>query len=218
MSKNRQPRPPSHYRREKSLQRLTLKSLDGYLLHTPEYMYSEEVVEGLRRAKDAGLVKHFGVSIYEVADALHALDIGMSYIQVPYNVLDQRLSTTDFFSRAKAQGATVFARSPFLQGLLVMEPAHIPERLSHARPYVEQFQAIASKAGLTPAAAALRFSLARSKAERIVFGVETLAQLKENVAAVIAAEDESWMADIEHSFRAAEATIVNPSLWSKASI
>ena len=38
---------------EKSLARLGVKSLDGYLFHSPHYIYMSHMVEGLREAKEA---------------------------------------------------------------------------------------------------------------------------------------------------------------------
>ncbi len=200
---------------EKSLKRLHLERLDGYLLHTPQYMYEDGVVAGLRKAKDAGVVKNIGASIYDEADALHALELGMDYIQVPYNALDQRLDSTDFFTRAKKAGTTVFARSPFLQGLLVMEPARIPPHLSHARALVERFAQIAERRHMSRLEASLMFSY-HSVAEHVVFGVETRSQLEEVLSAVerFASADTNYAKEIKDAFCHIDHAIVNPSLWS----
>lgn len=45
---------------------LRVKQLNGYLLHTPEYIYQPKIIEALRTLKEEKLVEHIGVSIYEL--------------------------------------------------------------------------------------------------------------------------------------------------------
>ncbi len=203
---------------QKSLKRLHLQSLDGYLLHSPYYIYLSHVIEGLRRVKEKGLVNNIGVSIYDEDEALQAVELGLDYIQVPYNAFDQRLDKTDFFDLAKKNSVTVFARSPFLQGLLLMRPETLPPHLSHARRYLEVFIDIAQRNGLTQTEAALRFVDAQTRAGHIVIGVETTGQLQEVIDVLsrpISQADNAWIAEISDSFKDIEKGIVNPSLWSK---
>ncbi|MCR4325585.1 MAG: aldo/keto reductase [Patescibacteria group bacterium] len=199
----------------KSLQRLGLESLDAYLLHSPHYIYISHVVDGLRKIKEEGLVENIGVSIYDETEALHAVEIGMDYVQIPYNVLDRRLHDTDFFKLARKKKVTVFARSPFLQGLLLMEPERIPPHLSHARSLVERFQEIVARHNLSPAEAALIFARTRSRADYVVFGVESLSQLEEDIRSG-SMKDDALARELEENFQDTSRGIVNPSLWSKA--
>ncbi|MEK7095336.1 MAG: aldo/keto reductase, partial [Patescibacteria group bacterium] len=142
---------------EKSLKRLGLDYLDGYLFHSPHYVYLDHMIEGLKKVKKSGLVKNIGVSVYDEAEALQAVSLGMDYVQVPYNAFDQRLDATDFFEIAKKNKVTVFARSPFLQGLLLMKPSELPVHLSYLRPHLERFISIAVKYNLTQTEAAVHF-------------------------------------------------------------
>src|SRR3990167_1412179 len=93
---------------EKSLKRLGVPSLDGYLFHSPHYIYLGHMVAGMQKVKEADLVKHIGVSIYDEAEALQAAELGVDYVQVPYNVFDQRLNATDFFDIAKKNNVKTF--------------------------------------------------------------------------------------------------------------
>ncbi len=204
-----------------SLSRLQLDAVDGYLLHGAKDMYKEGVMEGLRNIKAKGLVRNIGVSIYDEEDALHALDLGIDYIQIPYNALDQRLEQTDFFSRAKKAGLTVFARSPLLQGLLLMTPESIPAHLEHAKGHVARFQAIAQRYGLSPYEASLIFVHQQPHIEHIVFGVETLPQLEDIFRVAKMAEEgspEDFLQEISQAFKNVDRAVVNPSLWNKKKI
>ena len=141
-----------------SLARLRLDSLDGYLLHTPQNIYNEGIMTGLQKCKDMGLISNLGVSIYEEQHALDAAGNGLiDYIQVPYSIFDQRLDRTDFFTTARQNGVRVFARSAFLQGLIIMEDERIPDHLSLARRYLKIYDSIISKYGYSRVQAASYF-------------------------------------------------------------
>ncbi|MEK7531878.1 MAG: aldo/keto reductase [Patescibacteria group bacterium] len=203
---------------EKSLARLHVESLDGYLFHSPYYIYLRHMVEGLQKVRETGMVKNIGVSIYDEAEALQAVELGVDYVQVPYNVFDGRLGRTEFFELAKKNKVTVFARSPFLQGLLLMQPDQLPAHLAHLRPHLERFIGIAKRYQMSPVEAALRFVDVKCPADYIVFGVDTTAQLKEDVGimAVPSSTIESiWIAEMREVFKDINHGAVNPSLWSK---
>lgn len=203
---------------QKSLARLNVPCVDGYLLHAAGHIYIADVVSGLHKVKKKGLAKHIGVSIYNEEDALSAVDLDIDYIQVPYNALDQRLSRTDFFEKAKKAGITVFARSPFLQGLLLAEPGIIAEHLEHTKGHIEKFRSIAEKYHLSPYEASLIYVYQRSHIEHIVFGVETLQQLDDifRVAKMAAAGSYAdFSAEISQAFKNIDRAVVNPSLWGK---
>ena len=199
-----------------SLARLRIERLDGCLLHAPENMYDANILNSLHEAKKTGSTSHIGVSVYDETDALHALERGMDYIQVPYNAFDQRLDQGNFFSSAKDKGVTIFARSPFLQGLLLMDPKKLPPHLSHARPYLETFAEIAQRHGLTRLSAAFGFAYLHCRADHIVFGVESLAQLKEilEVAGKMSAPA-PWVDELAAAFKDVDRSVVDPRLWKK---
>ena len=197
-----------------SLSRLHLSKLDGYLLHTPEWMYDPEVVRALHSAKASGLVDNIGVSVYDGKDVLHALTLELDYIQVPYNALDQRLDRVDFFSRAREKGVTVFARSAFLQGLLLMEPDAIPPRLAHARPYVETFRTIAVRWSLSPLEAALLFVQGNRGIDHIVCGVDTVRHLEEICSAALRSIPNALFEELKQPFTDIPETVVDPRTWN----
>lgn len=203
---------------EKSLHRLHINALDGYLLHSPYYIYSKHVMASLHKAKASGAVRNIGVSTYDEDDALQAVQLGIDYIQVPYNVFDQRLDATDFFALAKKNNVIVFARSPFLQGLLLMEPGSLPPHLLYARPQLEQFIEITQRHRISRVEASLLFTHIHCPADRIVFGVETLPQLKETIAVgkqFSSSIGDSWVKEIVECFKGTDRAIVNQSLWNR---
>jgi aryl-alcohol dehydrogenase-like predicted oxidoreductase len=203
---------------EKSLSRLGIDTLDGYLLHSPHYIYMTHVIDGLHKVKKEGLVHNIGVSVYDEEEALQAVELGVDYVQVPYNVFDQRLDHTEFFDIAEKNNVEVFARSPFLQGLLLMSPNTLPQHLAYLRPYLEKFISIASQYNLSQTEAALRFVDVSCRASHIVFGVDTLEQLNEDMnisEKSPSTENEDWIVEMRAAFNDINRGAINPSLWSK---
>jgi len=202
---------------EKSLQRLHLDCLEGYLLHTPTNFYNPSIMRGLKQAKEMGLIKKLGVSIYETQHALDVVASGLvDYIQVPYNVFDQRLDQTEFYSLAQANGVMVFGRAPFLQGLLFMQPEEVPEHLARARDYLREFAQVISRYQLPPVEASLLFSVQNPGIDRVVFGVDHLQQLQEDIAVLAnCSDDMEAREELKKHFSKMEKEIIFPSLWAR---
>lgn len=200
-----------------SLERLNIDSLDGYLFHTPAYVYNDNAIEALLSCKAEGLIKNCGVSIYDEKDALYAAGHRMiDYIQVPYNVLDQRLDRTDFFNIKKSNDKIVFARSPFVQGLLFMDINSVPDHLSKAKEYLKSLDNIITEYGISRLTASMLFPLYNSENDYIVFGVDNLDQLVDDCA--VAAGDvriDECMKSLRQEFGVTDKSIVIPSLWKK---
>lgn len=202
---------------ENSIKRLNINSLEGYLLHTPTNFYNESTIDELCNCKKEGLVKNIGVSIYETK---HALDVvnskKINFIQVPYSVFDQRLNNTDFFEIAKKNNVTVFARSAFIQGLILMKDDEIPENLSKVKLHLDTFDKIIDKYNLTRLEAALLFSYDNPGIDYLVFGVDSIDQLKQNIDIPKRHSDfKSCMEELLLNFTNVEESIIIPSLWAK---
>ncbi|MCB2340757.1 aldo/keto reductase [Clostridium estertheticum] len=200
-----------------SLKRLNVDVLDGYLLHTPTNFYNESTIEELLQCKKDGLVKNIGVSIYEVE---HALDVvscqKIDYIQIPYSVFDQRLNNTNFFEIAKKNNIEVFARSAFIQGLILMDNNAIPHNLEIAKKYLETFDEIVKCYNISRGEAAMLFSYNNSNIDYLVFGVDNLEQLKQNIDLINAKINfKECMNQLLANFKNVEKNIIIPSLWAK---
>jgi len=200
-----------------SLERLRRERLDGYLLHNADNLYNEETLGALEECKAKGLVKNIGVSIYEEGDALYAVHSSrIDYIQIPYNVLDRRLDQTDFFETARKNRVTVFARSAFLQGLLLMEEDEIPAHLKEVVLYLKKFNSIAKKHGFTRKEAAFLFPYTHPGIDYVVFGVDTEKQLDENIHIVKILETQDFkpcFKELKSEFLHINKSLILPNLW-----
>ena len=202
-----------------SLLRLHAKKLYGYMLHRVSDLFCEEIMRGLCQAKECGLVDHIGASVYEPQEAMDVLRDGrLDMLQVPYNALDTRLDQNGVFSSAREQGVEIYARSAFLQGLLLMEPEQAERNVSGAGVHIQRFQSIAAKHRFTPGEAAFLWSYCHPFVDYLVFGVDTAAQLKENRKILDKATSfASCMEELQQVFCKADIPmeVIVPSLWHK---
>lgn len=197
------------------LDRLHTKCIDCYLLHDAADMNRQGIVKELQKAKEMGLTKFIGVSVYEPEEACKAVSKNwVDTVQIPYNVFDQRLDDTDFFSLAQKNKVKVFARSMFLQGLLLMNPNELPHNLLEARLWLEKFRLTVKEYGFTCREAAFLFGLKHPGIDYVVFGVDTVEQLTENIRLVgKEGRFKTCYEKLRGMFRGLDRKILNPSLW-----
>lgn len=105
---------------DRSLQNLGIDSLDLVQLHCPptDVYYRQEMFEGLEEIRKAGKIKHYGVSVEKVEEALKAIEYpGVVSVQIIFNMFRQRPAAL-FFQEAKRRDVAVIARVPLASGLL----------------------------------------------------------------------------------------------------
>jgi aryl-alcohol dehydrogenase-like predicted oxidoreductase len=105
---------------ERSLQNLEVETLDLVQLHCPptDVYYRPEVFEALDALVKAGKLRHYGVSVERVEEALKAIEYpGVQSVQIIFNVFRQRPAEL-FFREAARRGVGVLARLPLSSGLL----------------------------------------------------------------------------------------------------
>lgn len=105
---------------ERSLVNLQTDSLDLVQLHCPptEVYYRPEVFSALDDMVREGKIRHYGVSVEKVEEALKAMEYpGVESVQIIVNIFRQR-PTGLFFSEAKRRNVAVIVRVPLASGLL----------------------------------------------------------------------------------------------------
>ena len=105
---------------ERSLRNLRTDTLDLLQLHcppTPVY-YMPEVFEVLDELTSAGKLRHYGVSVEKVEEALKAIEYpGVQSVQIIFNMFRQRPSEL-FFAEAQRRRVGILARLPLSSGML----------------------------------------------------------------------------------------------------
>lgn len=200
---------------EESMERLGVSYLKGYLLHTPEYVYNERIVEAMFRLKEEKLVQNIGVSIYGIEEGREAIKKGMDYVQLPYSILDQRGKQSGFLEEAAAAGVKIFTRSAFLQGLILMNKEQIPKQLQDALVCIRKFEEITDKYGEERIKTLIHFVTEEETIDYLVFGVDNTRQLEENMKAHQEPMMKSALLDeLKTSIHELGKEIILPSLWA----
>ncbi len=197
-----------------SLQRLRIEGLYGLLLHQGGQLGEEcgaELAASLKALKAEGLVQKIGVSIYapdglEIATAAGVLDL----VQAPFNLFDRRLNDSGWLQRLAEHGVEVHVRSAFLQGLLLMRAAAVPNKFS---PWAKQLGTwhdwLAAHPNVTAAHACLAFVTSYPQVDRVVVGVDCLAQFEQLLKAAVLPLPEALP-----NLSCTDEMLINPSNWN----
>jgi aryl-alcohol dehydrogenase-like predicted oxidoreductase len=111
---------------EDSLRNLSVETLDLLQLHCPPSgLYNSpevfEILDGLARA---GKIRHYGVSVEKVEEALKAIEFpNVQTVQIIFNCFRQRPADL-FFASARQKEVGILARVPLASGLLTGKLNH----------------------------------------------------------------------------------------------
>jgi aryl-alcohol dehydrogenase-like predicted oxidoreductase len=172
-----------------SMERLRVDRVYGLLVHRAADFGKpgwENLVEALAEARLRGWVSRVGASVYnndelELVESRFAPDI----IQGPFNVLDTRLISSKCFSRLKAAGTEMHARSVFLQGLLLMSPSSLPAFFEPVKAPLASLRANWTEQGTSPLSACVQFVLGHPDIDAAIVGVNSLSEFDEILSASV---------------------------------
>ena len=194
---------------ERSLENLNVEALDLLQLHCPptEVYYMPEVFGALDGLVQAGKLRHYGVSVEKVEEALKAIEYpNVQTVQIIFNMFRRRPMDL-FFGEAQRRRVGILARLPLSSGMLTgkMAPTSSFERDDHRRgnrhgewfdrgetfsglDYEIGLQAVDELRGLIPAGMtmtqmALRWILMFPAVTCAIPGAKHPDQVEENVAA-----------------------------------
>ena len=201
---------------DNTLSRLHTDYLDSYLLHSARYVFNDEIIDTLNRMKTDGLVKRVGVSIYEPEEAKKCIERpNVEFMQLPYSIFDQRMDKAGVFEEAKNDTIQIHSRSAFIQGLILMDEDEVPPFLAKAKPIVGKISLLCKRHGISRISLAMNYVKQQSRISHLVFGVDNLQQLKEDINIFQNNIPKDIIDDIAKEFTDIEADIVMPSLWKK---
>lgn len=202
------------YTFNRSLEKLAVDRVDGLLAHHAQDILvdgGERLVSGMERLKEQGKVSKIGVSIYD-GEQLNGLlrKFTPDLVQLPLNVVDQRLIHNGWLQRLHDRGVEIHVRSVFLQGLLLMPLEDIPTYFATSRPLLARWHAAAREQGMSLVQAALAFVRDLPEVDQVLVGVESVSQLKACL------QDFSTPASFDATGLACDdPAFVNPVLWRK---
>ncbi|MHB9031741.1 MAG: aldo/keto reductase [Anaerolineae bacterium] len=186
---------------EKSLRNLNTDYIDVQQLHawTPPYVQQIAWLEGLRKLKEQGKVRAFGVSAndWDPYGTVTLVESGLiDSIQVIYNIFEQRPAEA-LLPAALKHNVAIIVRVPFEEGLLTgkLGAGHkfesgdwraewlTPERLAAAAPHVQALESYLNANRPNLASLALKFVLSHPAVSTVIPGMRRRAHVLENCAA-----------------------------------
>lgn len=198
---------------ENSRRNLRVPSLHGLLIHDWHLLTLEEsrqALEGLGEAKGSGHVRNIGVSVYEEWELLRILELGIpvDLVQVPVNVLDQRLLRASAISELRAVGTKLIGRSILLQGLLAA-----PDHFRCQSGELLHFHQQCAEAHLSGREVALGFVAQIPWLDYIVLAADTAEELRQLVS-----ELHQERLQLEwHTFEIGNLAVLDPRRWQRES-
>ncbi len=183
---------------DESLKRLQTDYVDLYQLHNPtvDVIERADVWQVLERAKQAGKIRHYGVSINTVEEGIAAVNGGrFDTIQLEYNLLAQE-PAEKIFPLAQKADVGIIARVPLRRGILTgkltaaddgrFQGEDVRARSFKGEPFrkelakAEQLRFLIDGDVQTFAQAAIAFCLAHPAVSTTIPGARNAQQMREN--------------------------------------
>ncbi len=198
----------------KSIARLNIRMLYGFLLHKPSQLLEENgnsIYKAICNLKDLGLIKNAGISVYypnelEIILKKFKFDI----VQLPLNLVDQRFLKENWLKKLKDMNIEIHARSPFLQGLLLMNKEYLCNQKFRRwkNLWIVWHEWMQSK-NVSSLSACLNFVNEFEEIDKIVVGVNNSMQLEQLI------ESTKVIINTDYPDICSEdVNLINPSKWS----
>jgi len=197
-----------------SLHKLNVSSIYGYLAHNADVLIQKPSLwKVLLEAKKEGKIKKIGYSLYTPEQLERLLDLNCipDLVQLPYSILDRKFEKQ--LSILKQLGTEVHVRSVFLQGLYFMNPNKLPEKLQPLQDSLQELKNLCIENNVSVGGLALNYVISNPNIDKVVMGVETAAQLQQNIQMVL-----DWKADFGlfskiEAIEIKDKSLLNPVNW-----
>lgn len=165
-----------------SLRNLGVSELYAYLFHNfQSYIDNPTLLDDIYKLKNSGKIQKVGFSLYYPSELEYLINnnIDFDILQVPYSVFDQRFGK--YFEKLRKKKVEIHIRSVFLQGLVFKDLSKLEARFDSIRGKLIILNNISTTSGLSISALCLNFAVLNRFIDRVIIGVDSLANLKENL-------------------------------------
>lgn len=198
-----------------SMLKLNVNSLYGMLLHRPQQLLSLngfKIYNSLVKLKEKSIVKKIGISIYDIEELETLNKFNYDLIQIPFNIIDQRLVSSGWLERLYKKGVEVHVRSIFLQGLLIMDKHKRQTKFNKWDKEVwNKYDKWLIENQITPLNACINFALSFPTISKVVIGVDSLSHFKE----ILSNSDSALKSLTPINFYSKDSMLINPSRWKE---
>lgn len=168
---------------KRSLDKLKQECLFSLMFHNSDDLMksgSEKLFAEIQKLKASGAIDKVGVSVYnqhQINVICEHFDIDL--IQLPINIMDQGLLQSGTLKKLKSMGIEIHARSVFLQGLLAMKVADIPDYFNPVKNKFHNLMNCARAHHCSPIELAFNFVNQLTDIDKLICGVNTSQQLQQ---------------------------------------
>ncbi len=203
-----------HKEFRESTRRLQRKTIYGYLFHNfKTYLNSKKSFDEMMNLKREGLIQKVGFSLYSVDDLITLLysEIEFDLIQIPINIFNQKF--IPYLQILKKRGIEIHGRSIFSQGLIFMKEENIPSFFYPVKERIVDFYQTAISNATSTSLLAMYFILKNGFVDKLVIGVNSLNQLKENMEELNKIDLKTLNHIDFEKFSINDDKYINPSKW-----
>jgi aryl-alcohol dehydrogenase-like predicted oxidoreductase len=136
---------------EDSLHKLQQNGIYGLMFHDPDIHKKKEIQEISKKLLGSEKLEHIGFSAYELDAVLRAKDKNPNWtiFQIPENILDQRLNKSTELVDLANDNNSLFIRSIFLQGLILLKPNDLPYKFQKFGNIFHELQLAGDQMGMS---------------------------------------------------------------------
>jgi aryl-alcohol dehydrogenase-like predicted oxidoreductase len=198
---------------DQSLQSLKRKNVYGVLVHNADDLLkpgSDKLFKQLQIFKQQGLITKIGVSTYTVDQLQRIIDnFDIDLVQLPFNILDNRLVDSGVLSALDKRNVEIHARSVFLQGLLLMTEQNRPKQFDRWECIWKLWHEWLTDNKLTALEATIRHVISVPEISKVLVGVDSKDQLRD-----IMKVTDGNLPSIPEGILTNDPDLLNPANWS----
>jgi aryl-alcohol dehydrogenase-like predicted oxidoreductase len=197
-----------------TLKDLRSESIYGYMAHNADSLIDHpDYWKFLQKLKSESKVQKIGYSLYtpEQLDKLLSINCIPDIVQLPYSLLDRKFESK--FKLLASLNTEIHSRSVFLQGLYFKDPSTVTGKLGTIRERIIELHVISRKYAIPMAALALSFVLHQEYIDKVVIGIDSVQQLKENIENVFPYEKIKMAIEEIKSINIENPELLNPANW-----
>jgi len=197
-----------------SLKNLKKKNIYGLLIHSTNDIFKpggDKLIDLLISLKNKKLVKKIGISVYSKKEISYSLKkFTPDIIQLPLNLVDQRMIKNKYLYKLKRKKIEIHARSLFLQGILTSKRNFFPFKNKMAKKKIIEIKENILKQNISFVNACIYFGLQQKELDKLIIGFSSY----EDFIEVIRSFNNSYKKFTwSKKFQINNEKILNPSNW-----
>ena len=197
-----------------SLKNLKKKNIYGLLIHSTNDIFKpggDKLIDLLISLKSNKLVKKIGISVYSKKEISYSLKkFTPDIIQLPLNLVDQRMIKNKYLYKLKRKKIEIHARSLFLQGILTSKKNFFPFKNKMAKKKIIEIKENILNQNISFVNACIYFGLQQKELDKLIIGFSSY----EDFIEVIRSFNNSYKKFTwSKKFQINNEKILNPSNW-----